>query len=156
MTYVFDTSPLSTLFRNYYRSRFPSLWTRFDALVEDGRMLSTREVRREIEDSAIEALRDWCKEHAEVFTTPTAEEGEFVKRIFAVGHFQQVIEQKKLYKGGNNADPFVVAKAAVTNGTVVTLESNLPNASRIPNICDHFDVQWLNLEDFMETEGWEF
>ena len=79
-----------------------------------------------------------------------------VKRIFAVGHFQQVIEQKKLYKGGNNADPFVVAKAAVTDGTVVTLESNLPNASRMPNICDHFDVQWLNLEDFMETEGWEF
>ena len=34
--YVFDTSPLSTLFRNYYRKRFPSLWASFDGLVVDG------------------------------------------------------------------------------------------------------------------------
>jgi hypothetical protein len=33
VSYVFDNSPLSALFRNYYRKTFPSLWQRFDQLV---------------------------------------------------------------------------------------------------------------------------
>jgi hypothetical protein len=33
MSYVFDNSPLSALFRNYYRKAFPTLWARFDKLV---------------------------------------------------------------------------------------------------------------------------
>ena len=35
MSYVFDNSPLSALFKNYYPNRFPSLWERFDAVVLD-------------------------------------------------------------------------------------------------------------------------
>jgi hypothetical protein len=44
MSYVVDTSALSTLFRNYYRRRFPSLWRRFDDLVASEDIVSTREV----------------------------------------------------------------------------------------------------------------
>ncbi len=54
MSYAFDNSPLSTLFRNYYPARFPTLWRRFDTLVTDGEILSTREVRHEIDDGAVE------------------------------------------------------------------------------------------------------
>jgi len=104
----------------------------------------------------LETLRDWAKGHGELFATPTAEEGTFVAKIFAVKHFQQNIEQKKLYKGGYNADPFIVAKAAVIKGTVVTMERHAPNSAKIPNICMHFDILCLSLEDFMEAEGWEF
>lgn len=118
--------------------------------------MSTREVLREIEDSAISSLIEWCAEHKDVFTTPTADEGVFVSKIYSVRNFQQNIEQKKIYKGGKNADPFVIAKAAVIAGTVVTLEQKKPNAARIPNICKHFDVQCVSLEDFMEAENWEF
>ena len=50
MTYVFDNSPLSALFKNYYRGVFRTLWQGFDALVDAGQILSTREVLREIED----------------------------------------------------------------------------------------------------------
>ena len=118
--------------------------------------MSTREVLNEINDSSITTLLDWARDHGEICGTPTAEEGIFVTQIFAVRHFQQNIEQKKLYKGGYNADAFVVAKAAVLNGTVVTLEHHAPNAARIPNICQHFGIPWLSLEEFMEAEGWEF
>ena len=156
MIFVFDNSPLSTLFRNYYRGRFPSLWEKFDAIVDDGRLLSTREVLNEIDDSSITALRDWAKEHGGIFATPTAEEGAFVAQIFSVRHFQQNIEQKKLYTGGYNADAFVVAKAAAMGGAVVTMEEHRPAAARIPNICQHFGVSCYTLEEFMETEGWEF
>jgi len=98
--YIFDTSPLSALFRNYYRGQFPSLWAKFDALVDNGQILSVREVFKEIGESSIEPMREWAAAHQEVFTTPTAEEGAFVVRIFAVPHFQQNIEQQKLFRAG--------------------------------------------------------
>jgi len=94
--YVFDNSPLSTLFRNYYRGRFPTLWEKFDALVDADRLVSTREVLKEINGSSIEALRDWAKSHGEIFSTPTAKEGALVAQIFAINHFQHNIEQKTL------------------------------------------------------------
>lgn len=71
MSYVFDTSPISTLFKNYYRRTFRSLWERFDELVEDGRIVSTREVLRELEDGPVESAVQWAQQHATLFATPT-------------------------------------------------------------------------------------
>jgi hypothetical protein len=154
--YVFDNSPLSVLFKNYYRSRFPTLWKSFDALVGAGGIVSTREVVREIEDSSIAELRDWAKNNPAIFTIPNAAEGAFVAKIYDVAHFQQNIEQQKLLKGGRNADPFVIAKAATDGKTVVTMELLKANAAKIPNICKHFGIPCLTLEQFMEAEGWQF
>jgi Domain of unknown function (DUF4411) len=39
---------------------------------------------------------------------------------------------------------------------VVTIEVLKPNAAKIPNISQHFGVSCLNLEQFMEEEGWIF
>lgn len=156
MIYVFDNSPLSALFKNYYRGVFRTLWQGFDALVDAGQIVSTREVLREIEDSSIEALRIWAADHKDIFATPTAEEAAFVARIYEVQHFQQNIEAKKLLKGGRNADPFVIARAAITGSTVVTMEQLKANAAKIPNICHHFDVHCVTLEEFMQAEGWAF
>lgn len=156
MSYVFDNSPLSALFRNYYRNVFKGMWASFDGLIEDGRLVSTREVLREIEVSSIENLREWAGDHQELFGAPGAEEGRFVASIYAVRNFQYNIETRKILKGGHNADPFVVARAAVEGRTVVTMEKVVPNAAKIPNICAHFDVACMSLLEFMEAEGWDF
>ena len=156
MSYVFDTSPLSTLFKNYYRRTFRSLWERFDKLVDDGDIVSTREVLRELEDGPVESAVKWARQHTGLFAMPTAAEGAYVTRIYRVTHFQQNIEQRKLLRGGRCADPFVIAKASVEHRAVVTVEEFKPNAVKIPNICRHFDIPCLSLEDFMEKEGWEF
>ena len=156
MSYVFDNGPFSTLFRNFYRRTFRSLWERVDALVENDSILSTLEVLREIEDSSDVSLRDWAQQHRNIFTTPTPPEGLFVVKIYSIGHFQHNIERQKLLKGGKMADPFVIAKAAVQGHDVVTMEKFRANGAKIPNICSHFNVPCLSLEDFMEREGWEF
>lgn len=156
MSYVFDTSSFSAFFGSYYRKPFRSLWERFDALVADGSIVSTREVWRELEDRPLPALVEWEKSNGHVFPTPTAAEGAFIARIYSVRHFQLNIEQRKLLKGGKHADSFVVAKAAIEGRAVVTEESIKPNAVRIPNICQHFGVPCFSLEGFMEAEGWEF
>jgi len=156
MSYVFDNSPLSSLFKNYYRRRFPSLWEKFDGIVQEGRLVSVREVLREIEVGAVESLRDWVANHQDLFATASPEEAAFIARIYGVEHFQQNIETQKILKGGRNADAFVIARAAVEGRAVVTLEQLRPNAAKIPNICEHFGIRCISLEEFMEAEGWEF
>ena len=156
MSYVFDNSPLSVLFKNFYRRTFPSLWERFDGLVANGEIVSTREALREIEDGGPEELVQWTGHNGSLFATPTAAEGAFVGKIYAVRHFQQNIEQQKLLRGGKNADPFVIARAAVERRAVVTMEQLKPNAAKIPNICQHFDIECLTLEQFMHQERWTF
>ena len=82
--------------------------------------------------------------------------GAFVGQIYSVAHFQANIEKQKLFKGGRNADAFIVARAFAVGGTVVTMERLKANAAKVPNICEHFKIPYLDLEGFMEREGWEF
>ena len=153
--YVFDTSPLSSLFKNFYRSRFPTLWSQFDTLVAGGMVTSTREVAREL-DQYSQADKGWMRSNKGIFKTPNADELQVVRTIYSVSHFRHNIEEKKIHGGGLNADPFVVARAAASDGTVVTLETASPNAAKIPNFCDYLGVRCLGLERFMEEEGWRF
>jgi hypothetical protein len=39
---------------------------------------------------------------------------------------------------------------------VVTEEEKKANAARIPNVCEYFGVNCVNLEGFMERKGWAF
>jgi hypothetical protein len=154
--YVLDTNVISNLHKNYYRKRFVSLWKAFDQLVADGKVTSTREAYHELHDGVPGADTEWAKTNEKLFTTPGAKEGAFVGQIYSVAHFQANIEKQKLFKGGRNADAFIVARAYAIEGTVVTMERLKPNAVKVPNICQYFKVPYLDLEGFMESEGWEF
>ena len=98
----------------------------------------------------------WAQENRKLFSTPTVEELQFVNEIFAVAHFQQLIEKKKILSGRPAADPFVIAKAKFENAIVVTEEVYKEKAAKIPNVCKHFEVECINLEDFMQKENWKF
>jgi hypothetical protein len=124
-------------------------------MIEDGIFTSTREVLRELEDSGGDAF-DWASRNQGLFIVPDAKEGAAVAAIFGVEHFQANIERQKLIRGGRNADPFLIARALVTEGTVLTMEQPKPNAAKIPNICEHFKVPCLDLRRFMEKENWVF
>jgi hypothetical protein len=153
--YVIDTSVISALHRNYYRSQFVTLWERFDEMVAEGRFTSTRESYRELDDGGGESF-EWAQQNAGLFVTPNAKEGGFVAQIYAVAHFQANIEKQKILKGGKNADPFLIARAASLGATVLTMEQLKPHAAKIPNICDHFKVPCVDLRQFMEKEKWIF
>ncbi len=133
-----------------------SLWKEFDQLVADGQITSTREILHELGDGSPGADLEWAKANPKLFATPDAKEGAFVAKIYAITHFQTNVEKQKLYKGGRNADAFIVARASAIGGTVVTMERLKPNAVKVPNICAHFTIPYLDLEGFMEKEGWEF
>lgn len=99
--YVIDTSVVSALHKNYYREHFPTLWKNFDGLVASGRVTSTREAFRELEDFGGDSFT-WAKEHEHIFAVPDAAEGAQVVRIYAIEHFQANMEKQKLLKGGRN------------------------------------------------------
>ncbi len=155
MIYVFDSSPLIVLFRHYYPKRFPSLWDKFDALVDKKKIVSVREVMNELKVRE-DRLLNWAGNHREMFPQPIVAELEFVAEIFTVTHFQTLIRKKERLQGAPVADPFVIAKARVEKGCVVTQETMKANAANIPNVCKHFNIHCINLEAFMETENWKF
>lgn len=154
--YVLDTNVISCLHKNYYRKRFVSLWREFDRLVSAGKITSTREAYHELHDGTPGADTEWAKTNEALFVTPDAKEGAFVGKIYSVAHFQSNIEKQKLFRGGRNADAFIVARAHVMGATVVTMERLKPHAVKVPNICAYFEIPCIDLEGFMEKEGWEF
>ena len=91
-----------------------------------------------------------------MFLRPSEEESDFVNQIFRVTHFQQLVDKEHQLRGKPVADPFVIAAASVNGGTVVTEETFKPNAARIPNICRHFAIPCMNLEQLMQAQGWKF
>ena len=108
-----------------------------------------RECRHECNDGPDDALRDGTKIQGDFFHTPTAGEGTYVGLTYSVPRFQQNIEQRILLTGGRNADAFVIAKAGTEGRAVVPMEKFKPNGTKIPNICAHFGVECLSLEQFM-------
>lgn len=155
--YVFDSGPLIDLFNHYYPDRFPTLWENFESLVSLERIVSVREVANEIEGHhETDRLVEWTKNNRKFFSQPTKEELLVVAEIFRVTHYQTMIRKRERLQGKPVADPFVIAKAKACNGWVVTNEKFKENSAQIPNVCKHFGIPCINLEGFMNKEGWTF
>ncbi len=91
------------------------------------------------------------------FPISSPDELRIVADIFRNNHFQANIRKQERLQGKAVADQFVTAKAKIVeDGCVITQELLKANAAKIPNICQAFGVPYLNLEGFMEKEGWEF
>ena len=55
--------------------------------------------------------------------------------------------------GNSNADPFLVATAAVQGGTIVTdekLGDHKTKDYKIPNVCQALDIPYMNLHTFLD------
>ena len=157
--YSLDTSTLSQVYRSYYKGRFPTFWSRFDALIISGRAVSVSEVEEELRNARglPEVVKDLKRLNDEFFSLPTSAEQDFVSQILGVRHFRNLISAQAIQKGTPVADPFVIAKAGASPGMcVVTEERGSPNAAKIPNVCEYFGIDCINLEQLMEREGWLF
>lgn len=156
MLYVFDSSSFC-VWNSYPPKRMPSLWKKLDKVTGEGHLISVREVLSELgRRSTKPHLANWIEENKEIFRAPSIDELKFVSEIFRVPHFQYLVSQKQRLSGSPVADPFVIASAKVNHCCVVTEEANRAGAAKIPNVCDHFKIKWVDFESFMENQGWEF
>jgi hypothetical protein len=157
MAYIIDTNSFNVL-ENYYPKRFPSFWRNIDELIRTGRLFSVREVFNELDGTLPDEhfIQRWINDNAKIFRPISGNEGQYVADIFTVNHFRMMIGQRQQYKGTPVADPFVIAAARACGGCVVTEERIKPNAAKIPNVCEHFGVDWTNIEGLLEREDWSF
>ena len=157
--YSLDSNTLSQIYRFYYQDRFPSFWSRFHALISAGRASSVSEVEAELTRrlGLVAAVQELKQLNQDFFSLPSTQEQGFITRIFGVPHFHNLLSAKAIAKGDPVADPFLIAKAGASMGVcVVTEETRRPNAVRIPNVCDCFGIECINLQQMMEREGWQF
>ncbi len=152
VTYVVDTNVFIQL-RQYPQEVFVSLWQALEECVEAEVITSVDEVLKELKKSD-GTITKWAKARRGMFTKPSLEEQRIVFDI--VARFPDVIKKKNLLLGIPEADPFLIAKALVKGYTVMTLERKKPNAAKIPNICEHYEVPCISLFDFFARQGWRF
>ncbi len=156
MPFVFDTSSLIVI-SNYYPEHFETFWNLFEEAIKKSEVVSCREVLNELSTRVTpDWYLKWLKKNSKIFQIATSQEAEFVGEIFKVSHFQTLVGEKQRLKGSPVADPFVVAKAKIIKGTVLTQEAKKPNAAKIPNVCEHFSIPWTNVQGFLSAKKWKF
>ncbi len=152
MKYVIDTNALRTFFRFYYRQVTPELYDNLDKMIKNNELISVKEVYNEMErqhqkDSDI--LKE-LKNIKHIFLEPTNEEEiNIVQDIYKNINFRNNIKEKNILNGRPVADAFLVAKAKIENAVLITSEKFSPNAAKIPNMCEKYDVKYINYEQFL-------
>ncbi len=163
--YVID-SRLFIISRDYYPGTFPSFWEKMDEMIANKTISSVQEVYEELERYGGEQkhLLTWIQNNKKIFTQPTPEEQQKVRDIFEIRKFQQLISKKNQLMGWPGADPFIIAKASVIGGAVVTGElpikrnraGKIQGKPKIPDVCAHFGIPCITPKKFMEEQNWQF
>lgn len=162
MKYVIDNNSLSQIFKTLYFESFPTFWSGFNSFVEAGELLSTREVFNEIQrhNQVFQEVNNWIESssfhRSQFFTIPTVAELNVVREIFSINQFMPSISKKNYLRGYPSADPFIIAKAKVIEGTVITEERYCENAAKIPNICKKLGIRCITLRTYFVEKKWIF
>lgn len=151
MKYSLDTSSFVEPWRRAYPPDvLPSLWEEhLPSLVLAGDLRATQEVRVELERQDDELLA-WAVQHEGLFLEVDEPVQRAVSQILAA-HLKLV----NPHTGRSGADPFVIALAQVSGGTVVTEEKprSLVNP-KIPDVCGALGVRCINMLELIREQGW--
>ena len=154
MKYVVDTNVFRTFFRYYYKDVTPDLFENLDSMIKHNEIISVKEVYHELskqhqKDSEFMKI---IENYKSIFQEPTNdEEIEILKQIYSKRNYQNNISEKNMLHGGPLAHGFLVAKAKIENGILVTAEQYSPNAAKIPNICEEFKIAYISFEEFLKV-----
>ncbi|MCY3575389.1 MAG: DUF4411 family protein [Chloroflexi bacterium] len=158
MTYVVDTSSFIELFQKYPRSLFPSLWQEFENLIDRDALSSIIQVKQELQrEKNGDQASYWAQQPSvrRLFTSPTLEEMVFLSSELASSKFRDAVPQH-LRSTNEKADIYLIARARVFDGIVVTEERYKPQGTKIPTICKGFNIDCVNLLGMMQRENWRF
>lgn len=153
MRYCLDSSVLIQAWNRLYPpSAFPGVWGRMEALVESGEIVSSDEVRREIERKD-DLLHVWCKPRAAMFLPRSADVQTAAAAILAA--LPRLVDART---GKSMADPFRRRHGpGHRDGLGYRGTTHGPNERpKIPEACERADVTWVSVLDLIKAEGWVF
>ena len=148
--YLIDTNVFRPLYNFIYDDVFPEIWDGISILIEQNKFVSVAEVKKEYDYqlSHRSAAVAFSKENSHLFLKPGPEDAYMLREIYKIPEFQ--LKPKEIKNKKSHADAFLVAKAKVLNGCVVTDESpRSKEPAKIPNICMHFGVNCMTMHEFM-------
>ena len=150
--YVFDANIFINLQRRQPIDIYPSVWLKIEELMQDGTVISSREVFDELARGE-DVLFEWAKIRKEYFLPSDVPVQERVRTILS--------EHRGLVEGGkkiNNADPFVIALAQEKDCIVVTEETRTRNnlTPKIPDICEAYGMKYTDFVGFARYMNFKF
>lgn len=150
--FVWDTSALVAAWvERYPIDVLPPLWDRLTASIQAGEMIAPNEVKVELGKRSTELL-DFLKP-CDGFFVPTDELVLVEVSAVLAEHPRLVMERKRSFA----ADPFVIATARVLGGVVVTEEGRGSTGKpKIPDVCETYRIECINLLDLIRRVGWRF
>lgn len=151
--YSLDTSGfLDAWTRHYPPDTFPAFWNYMDAAARAGKIKVSEEVLEELKKKD-DGAADWIKARPWMIVPTDVPVQEKVTEILKT--YPRLINAGKSRSGG---DPFVIAIAAVHGYSVVTgeLPSGNPTKPHIPDVCSTMIIPYLNLLEFVRSQGWIF
>ena len=153
MRYSVDTSALiEGWFRKFPIDIIPGFWERLDELIQTGDLRATEEVLIELEKKHDEVF-EWAKQRPELFVPIDMRIQEVVREILS--DHKTLIDSRK---NRPSADPFVIALARINGCKVLTEEMRSGSNKRphIPDVCDAYNINCMNLVDLTRHHGWQF
>lgn len=151
--YCVDANVLIHAHRDYPPAHFPGIWTSLDHLVEQGRLLSAREVLEELKHHEGDVAYAWAKKRKQIFLDVDDDIQDIVLDLMAT--FPTLAKARL---GKTRADPFVIATAITNAACVITHEEDDDSESRakIPLVCRRRAVEHARFPSIITSEGWVF
>lgn len=149
MIYLLDANTYIEAKNRYYQSSFcPAYWDWLDHQFGQGNLASIAPVFDELSEYG-DDLSKWVKQRKAHFFDVSSED---VQEKFAeVAEFVATMNNKsqaEIARFLRGADPWLVAKAVVLGGVVVTHESLVDDAQakrvKLPNVCKKFGVAHMD------------
>lgn len=155
MAYCIDTSALIDAWVRWYpKDVFPTLWDRFEGLLQAGELVAPDEVLEELRQKEGDTLTAWALVHKHMFKVTDTNLQETAGEI--LNRFPRLVDPNSSV---TEADPFVIALAQTMNTTVVTGEKatgQLETHPHIPDVCRHYAIKCINILEFIREQGWVF
>lgn len=146
--YVIDACALINAAQHYNMNKksFSHIWEAIGDLIEKKRLISSSEILDELKD---EELKNWAKAHKECFLPLSQDIQE--KTIDVLREYPNLIKIRST--SNSNGDPFLIATAALEEGTIVTderLGDEKTKDIKIPNVCRAMGIPYMNLHSFLD------
>jgi len=148
----------SNFFIQAHRAIYPldvvqSFWVKIDFLAKKGILRSIDKVKKEIFDNSShqDELKEWCENNLpkDFFISTDTALNNYVAIITWVrsknNHYTERAIQEFLET--DLADPWLIAYAMANDLTIVTYEKSEPNRKnrvKIPEVCNQFNVKYMN------------
>lgn len=155
VVYSLDASTLFDAFKWYPIENFPAFWCKIEELINNDRLKMAEVAFDEVMKD--ERVREWCNRNQLIPSLKWETDASIQNKTSEIlSEFPKLVDSRT---GKSAADPWVVALAIISENCIVLTEeapTNAPHRPKIPEACNHFSIEYINLVELIRRENWVF